>query len=71
MNQQIEHLLYQTGLTAQGCWDGLDDYTQQAIEKFALLIASECAALCDRFQLRNMQPAECAGAIRKMFEIES
>jgi hypothetical protein len=41
-------------------------------EKFAELIVRECADLCDRFQARDvgMQPAECAGAIRKMFGVE-
>ena len=41
-------------------------------EKFAELIVQECADLCDRFQARDvgMQPAECAGAIRKMFGVE-
>ena len=39
-------------------------------ERFAALVAAtereECAALCDRFALRDMHPAECAAAIRKM-----
>jgi TRAP-type C4-dicarboxylate transport system substrate-binding protein len=35
--------LYQSGLTAQGCWDELDDYAQQGIEKFAELIVKKCA----------------------------
>lgn len=41
-------------------------------QKFAELIAKECADLCDRFQARDvgMQPAECAAAIRKMFGVE-
>lgn len=41
-------------------------------ERFAELIAKECADLCDRFQARDvgMQPAECAGAIRLMFGVE-
>jgi len=41
-------------------------------EKLAELIAKDCADLCDRFQERNvgMQPAECAGAIRKLFGVE-
>lgn len=43
MNEQIEQCLYQAGLTAQGCWDELDDYDKQAIEKFAKLIVLECA----------------------------
>jgi len=42
MNERIEHCLYQAGLTAQGCWDELDDYAKQGIEKFAELIVREC-----------------------------
>lgn len=47
MNEQIEHCLYQAGLTAQGCWDEMDDYTKQGIEKFAELIVKECARVAD------------------------
>jgi hypothetical protein len=43
MNERIEHCLYQAGLTAQGCWDELDDYAKQGIEKFAELIIKECS----------------------------
>ena len=45
-----------------------------ALSRFAALVAAaerkECAALCDRFQARDvgMQPAECAAAIRAMSE---
>jgi len=47
MNERIEHCLYQAGLTAQGCWDELDDYARQGIEKFAELIVQECAKVCE------------------------
>ena len=46
MNERIEHLLYESGLTAQGCWDDLDDYARQGIEKFAELIVRECIDYC-------------------------
>ena len=42
----------------------------ELLERFAALVAAAereaCAAICDRFQARDvgMQPAECAGAIR-------
>ena len=72
MNEIIEHCMYESGLTADGCWNELDDYAKESIERFAVLIGRECADLCDRFQARDvgMQPAECAGAIRKMFGVE-
>ena len=42
MNTQFEELMYQAGLTAQGCWDEMDSYDHTAIEKFAELIVQEC-----------------------------
>ena len=47
MNERIEHCLYQAGLTAQGCWDELDEYAKEGIEKFAQLIVRECAKIAD------------------------
>jgi len=40
----IEYCFYQSGLTAQGCWDELDDYAKEAIESFARLLVQECLA---------------------------
>jgi len=37
----IEHCMYESGLTAQGCWDELDDYTKEAIVRFAELLLRE------------------------------
>ena len=41
MNERIDLLMYQSGLTAQGCWDSMDDYDREAIEKFAGLILQD------------------------------
>jgi hypothetical protein len=38
MNERLEDLMYLSGMTAQGCWDSMDDYQRQAVEKFAQLI---------------------------------
>lgn len=46
MNDKLEDLMYQAGLTAQGCWDEMDSYDHEAIEKFAELIVRECADIC-------------------------
>jgi len=69
MNERIEHYLYQAGLTAQGCWDELDDYTKQGIEKFAHLVAAAereaCAEVCDEKERANLYGVkECAALIR-------
>jgi TRAP-type C4-dicarboxylate transport system substrate-binding protein len=48
MNERIDKLMYHAGLTAQGCWDEMDEYDRKAIEKFAELIVQECMnAVCD------------------------
>ena len=54
MNERIENCLYQAGLTAQGCWDDLDDYAQQGIEKFAELIVKECCDIADEVERADM-----------------
>jgi hypothetical protein len=43
MNKQFDDLLYRAGLTAQGCWDELGTYEQEAIERLMKLIVQECA----------------------------
>ena len=43
MNQRLDDLMYEAGLTAQGCWDQMDDYDRAAVTKFAQLIVRECA----------------------------
>jgi hypothetical protein len=58
MNQRIEHCLYQAGLTAQGCWDELDDYTKQGIEKFAQLIVRECMKVSNRSLSKYELPSD-------------
>lgn len=40
---KIDDLMYESGLTAQGCWDEMDEYNRTAIMKFAELIIKECA----------------------------
>jgi len=42
MNERFESLMYHAGMTAQGCWDEMDGYQREAVEKFAELIVQEC-----------------------------
>jgi hypothetical protein len=53
MNSRIDDLMYQAGLTAQGCWDEMDDYNREAILQFAELIIKDCAGALDPM-LRDM-----------------
>jgi len=47
VNDKIEDLMYKAGLTASGCWDKMDRYDQQAIEKLTQLIVIECANIVE------------------------
>lgn len=58
MNSQIEDLMDRAGLLADGCWDKMDDYTRQAIEKFAELIIKECLTQADMIRDGCEQDAE-------------
>lgn len=48
MNNNIENLLYESGLTAQGCWDELDQYAQEAIIRVIQLTVKECAKVVEK-----------------------
>ena len=67
MNKRIEHCLYLAGLTAQGCWDELGTYEQQAIEKFGKLIVKECLNQCYN---RGMNDELYAGQLKAATYIE-
>ena len=79
MNERIEHCLYQAGLTAQGCWDELDDYAKECIEKFAKLLVNECTKVVEnlspgyddyRNQIEDAFRRDCVEEIKKHFGVE-
>lgn len=53
MNEIIEHCMYESGLTADGCWNELDDYAKESIERFAVLIVKKCAELCLTYEIAD------------------
>ena len=65
MNPHVEDLLYQAGLIADGCWDELGTYEQEAIEKLVLIAVQECANLAD-----EAEPYKAADLIKRHFGIE-
>ena len=48
MNERFESLMYHAGMTAQGCWDEMDGYQREAVERFALLIVRECSDIANK-----------------------
>ena len=78
MNSRIDDLMYQAGLTAQGCWDHMDEYDRTAILKFAELIVGECLEACSRAnEIRHFVPPtqeqvvlSCMREIEEHFGVE-
>jgi len=57
MDELIEHCLYESGLTADGCWDELDDYAKEAILRFGELLLRDAVLqeLADQAQELNLE----------------
>jgi hypothetical protein len=51
VRMRMEDLMYKAGLTAQGCWDEMDSYDRQAIEKLIELVIKDCIGVVE-----NMSP---------------
>ena len=74
MNQRLEDLMYQAGLTAQGSWDSMDPYDQQAIERFAELIVRECVRYFNEDYQRDFDSLwreDLSRGIKQHFGVES
>lgn len=46
-NSNIENLLYESGITAQGCWDTFDEYDKKAIMRLIHLTIVECIIIAN------------------------
>jgi hypothetical protein len=42
MSDKLDELMYKSGLTAQGCWDEMDQYNREAIIRFGNEIIAHC-----------------------------
>jgi hypothetical protein len=76
MNERIDHCLYLAGLTASGCWDELDTYAQEGIERLAnLIVAETIAVLQKRFtgdlNREDMEVRRCIADVQKHFGVEA
>jgi len=72
MDQRFESLMYHAGMTAQGCWDEMDSYQREAVEKFALLIVRECIDIVSPYALRmeNFDGGHPIVDLKKHFGVE-
>lgn len=70
MNERFEILMYQAGLTAQGCWDEMDDYDREAIAKFAELIVRECIDTVSDCSIEYCTRPQIVSEIKEHFGVE-
>ena len=74
MNDRIKELMYEAGLTADGCWDEMDEYDRKAIEKFGKLIVMDCikeleiSRRCDPYT-GNLYDCEYNTCIKEQIEV--
>lgn len=59
--ERYEDLLYESGLTADGCWNQLDQYAKEAIDRYGKLCVESLAlklfadGIIDRFTLMDVR----------------
>jgi len=49
INSNLEKLMYEAGLTADGSWDHLDEYDQEAVLRLVRLVVYRAAYFCDDY----------------------
>lgn len=67
---KFDDLMYHAGLTAQGCWDEMDDYDRKAIEKFAELIVRECIDTVSDCSVEYCTRPQIVSEIKEHFGVE-
>ena len=74
MDSKMDDLMYRSGLTADGCWDEMDSYDKEAIEKFGKLIVLDCikeleiSRRCDPYT-GNLYDCEYNTCIKEQIEV--
>lgn len=70
MDDKLDELMYHAGLTAQGCWDEMDEYDRKAIEKFAELIVRECGVALTPMLRDMVSRGQAYDLIKEHFGVE-
>lgn len=53
MQTAIDDILYESGLVAQGSWDEMDEYDQEAIIQAIKLTAERCFEISQNFVIKQ------------------
>lgn len=75
MTDKFDDLMYEAGLTAQGCWDQMDEYDKEAILRFADLIVKDCINVLNRrfmgdLNREDWEVRRCVADVKKHFGVE-
>ncbi len=70
MSKSFDDLIYDSGLIASGCWEDLDTYTQEAIERLFQMTVLECAELVSNDRQNDDYGVFVANKIKQHFGVE-
>ena len=70
MNKAFDDLIYQSGLIADGCWDELGTYEQEAIERLIELTVRECCIALNHMLRDMISRGQGADMIKLHFGVE-
>lgn len=62
--------MYHAGLAAQGSWDAMDQYDQDAILRFAHLIVEECYTVVVKSYQGHINPEIAKNGLYEHFRLE-
>jgi hypothetical protein len=63
-------LIYDSGLIASGCWEDLDTYTQEAIERLFQMTVLECGVALSPMLRDMISRGQAVELIQKHFGVE-
>ena len=70
MSKSFDDLIYDSGLIASGCWEDLDTYTQEAIERLFQMTVLECAEFVSNDRQNDDYGVFVANKIKEHFGVE-
>jgi hypothetical protein len=70
MSKSFDDLIYDSGLIASGCWEDLDTYTQEAIERLFQMTVLECGVALSPMLRDMISRGQAVELIQKHFGVE-
>ena len=70
MSKSFDDLIYMSGLIASGCWEDLDTYTQEAIERLFQMTVLECGVALSPMLRDMISRGQAVELIQKHFGVE-